>query len=338
MTRSNVRRTKTDYFTSELAAQNGLDRFRLFRQRANVEKKPRMFVRTSHAGNGLLTKFSRAFVRSVVRGIALLAMAALMISADARADAVQDLLATSATASTQVVDHSAWDKLLKTYVKPSPDGMNRVDYAAFKSGGQKALKLYIARLEAINPHELDRAEQFALLANLYNAKTIDIVLDHYPVNSIKDISLGGGLLAAFTGGPWKAKVTRLGGLELSLDEIEHGILRPIFKDPRVHYAVNCASIGCPNLGTEAFTGAKLNQQLDAAARAFINHPRGVAVQGDTAAVSSIYTWFKEDFGGEDSGVLAHLRKYASGPLAEKLRAVSSINYQNYDWGLNDVKR
>jgi hypothetical protein len=260
-----------------------------------------------------------------------------MLVGEASADAAQDLFAGAAASSSQAVDHSVWDRLLKTYVKPGGDGMNRVDYAAFKSGGHRGLKLYIGRLETINPRALDRAEQFALLANLYNAKTIDIVLDHYPVKSIKDISLGGGLFSAFTGGPWKAKVTRLGGVELSLDDIEHGILRPIFKDPRVHYAVNCASVGCPNIGTEAFTSSKLNQQLDAAARAFVNHPRGATVQGATAAVSSIYTWFKADFGGEDRAVVAHLLKYASPALAEKLRAVSSISYQAYDWGLNVAK-
>lgn len=274
---------------------------------------------------------------TIIYVIVLLVLTTLTLSGEARADAAQDLFARAAASSSQTIDHSVWDRLLKTYVKPGSDGMNRVDYAAFKSTGQGELKLYIGRLETVDPRELNRAEQFALLANLYNARTIDIVLDHYPLGSIKDISLGGDLFAAFTGGPWKAKVTQLGGVALSLDDIEHGILRPVFKDPRVHYAVNCASIGCPNIGTEAFTGARLNQQLVAAARAYVNHPRGVRIEGATAAVSSIYTWFKGDLGGEDRGVLAHLLKYAAEPLAEKLRTVSSISYQTYDWGLNDTK-
>ncbi len=275
---------------------------------------------------------------TTIRAVVLLAVSVVMLSGEASADAAQDLFAGAAASSSEAVDHSVWDRLLKTYVKLGAEGMNRVDYAAFKKGGHGDLKLYIRRLETINPRALNRAEQFALLANLYNAKTIDIVLDHYPVKSIKDISLGGGLFSAFTGGPWKAKVTRLGGVELSLDDIEHGILRPIFKDPRVHYAVNCASMGCPNIGTEAFTGAKLNQQLEAAARAYINHPRGVKIEDTSAAVSLIYSWFKADFGGDDRAVLAHLLKYASAPLAEKLRAVSSVSYQTYGWGLNDATR
>jgi len=235
------------------------------------------------------------------------------------------------------VDHVAWDKLLKAYVKPGSDGINRVDYDAFKKSGHRALKDYVARLQAVDPGRLDRNEQFAFFANLYNAKTIDIVLDKYPVKSIKDISLGGGLFATFTGGPWKAKVLRVKGMDLSLDDIEHSILRPVFKDPRVHYAVNCASIGCPNLATEAFTKANLAAQLDAGARAYINHPRGVSVAGGRIEVSSIYNWFKADFGGDDRGVLAHLRKYAGPKLKTKLQRANSIDGHDYDWRLNDSR-
>jgi len=213
-----------------------------------------------------------------------------------------------------------------------------VDYSAFKSTGHGDLKLYIREVQKVDPRTLNRAEQFALLANLYNAKTIDIVLDHYPVRSIKDISLGGGLFAAVTGGPWKAKVVKVNRVDLSLDDIEHGILRPVFKDPRVHYAVNCASIGCPNLQTEAFTGAALEAQLDAAARAYVNHPRGISVRSGSLNTSSIYSWFKADFGGSDAGVIAHARKYANPDLSAKLKGMTSIDGHAYDWSLNDVKR
>ena len=201
--------------------------------------------------------------------------------------------------STAVVDHASWTNLLATYVVASADGINRVRYADFKRDGHAALKAYVKVLEAVDVAQLSRSEQMAFWANLYNAKTIDIVLDAYPVKSIKDISLGGGLLAAVTGGPWKAKVLKVSGESLSLDDIEHGILRPVFKDPRVHYAVNCASIGCPNLMREAFTGATLDAQLDAGARAYVNHPRGITVTGSEVTASSIYDWFGADFGGED---------------------------------------
>lgn len=104
-----------------------------------------------------------------------------------------DLFGRGASGSAVTVDHSVWDRLLKAYVKPGSDGLNRVDYAAFKSSGHAELKAYIQAMQRLDPQTLDRTEQFAFLANLYNAKTIDIVLDKYPVRSIKDISLGGGL-------------------------------------------------------------------------------------------------------------------------------------------------
>jgi hypothetical protein len=129
-------------------------------------------------------------------------------------------------------------------------------------------------------------------------------------------------------------VVSVNGIGLSLDDIEHAILRPVFKDDRVHYAVNCASIGCPNLGTEAFTGASLEAQLEAAARAYVNHPRGVAVEGRRVRASSIYDWFEEDFGGSAAGVLAHLRRFAAPELAGRLASVSAIDAYAYDWSLN----
>lgn len=243
----------------------------------------------------------------------------------------------SNAASATVIDHKNWSNLLAAYVVASDDGINRVRYADFKRDGQAALKTYVKALEAVEVANLSRPEQMAFWANLYNAKTIDIVLDAYPVKSIKDISLGGGLLATVTGGPWKAKVLTVSGESLSLDDIEHGILRPIFKDARVHYAVNCASNGCPNLMREAFTGASLEAQLDAGARAYTNHPRGIAVAGGKARASSIYKWFSADFGGNDAGVLTHVRRYADPALKQKLAAISVISGYDYDWSLNDAR-
>lgn len=284
------------------------------------------------------TEITRCSRRYFAVSTVVLCLVPLFGVADAFAGEPAELVRSAATTPGNVVNHAVWDRLLKTYIKPGADGINRVDYAAFRSTGQGDLKLYIRSLEKIDPQTLDRREQFAFLANLYNAKTIDIVLDHYPVKSIKDISLGGGLFSSFTGGPWKAKVVTVRGVELSLDDIEHGILRPMFKDPRAHYSVNCASLGCPNLQTEAFTGAKLDAQLDAAARAFINHPRGANVTREGLVVSSIYSWFKADFGNSDAGVIAHLRKYASPELSAKLKTVTSIAKHQYDWSLNDARR
>lgn len=258
------------------------------------------------------------------------------LPASALGDAAQDLFRTAAEQTAEPVDHSAWDRLLKTYVKPGADGLNRVDYASLKADGLPALRKYIATLEQVDPRKLDRNDQFALLANLYNAKTLEVVASRYPIKSIKDISLGGGLVASLTGGPWKAKVTKLGGVTLSLDDIEHGIMRPIFKDPRVHYAVNCASVGCPNLGTEAFTGAKLNAQLEQAAKDYVNSPRSVRFGNGKPVISSIYVWYIDDFGGTDQGILDHLRKYAAPGLEKRLAGVKALGGDDYDWSLNDA--
>ena len=272
----------------------------------------------------------RFFRRCLSAGLVLVAPMA-MAHADVAAD-----FSKFAAGSKQTVDHSAWNKLLQTYVVPGTDGLNRVRYAAFKAQGQPALKAYIGTLEKVDVAALDKSEQFAFWANLYNAKTIDIVLDKYPVKSIKDINLGGGVVAAITGGPWKADVLRVGGQALSLDSIEHGILRTVFKDPRVHYSVNCASVGCPNLGVEAFTGANLEAKLDAAAKAYVNHPRGFKVEKGAVKASSIYNWFKGDFGGSPAGVLAHARKYADGTLKQELESITAIAAFDYDWNLNDA--
>lgn len=292
------------------------------------------------------TAHARAPVTAQHAWMAVLVLAgavAVITAKPAAAATVTELFSAHAAGSTQTVDHSAWDGLLKSYVKPSADGVNRVDYKAFKASGHKPLKDYVARLEATDPTKLDKREQFAFWANLYNAKTIDIVLDHYPVGSIREISIDDGLLGFLkksvgAGGPWKAKVLKINGQALTLDNVEHDILRPVQKDPRVHYSVNCASYGCPNLATEAFTGAKLDSQLDAGARAFVNHPRGIAVENGKITASSIYEWFEADFGGNAASVLAHVRTYATPELAQKLTGLSSIAAYQYDWKLNDTPR
>jgi hypothetical protein len=240
--------------------------------------------------------------------------------------------------STATVDHSRWDNLLKTYLTPAEDGLNRIDYKKFKAEAHQPLKDYVRSLEAVDVGQLARNEQFAFWANLYNARTIDIVLDHYPVKSIKDINLGGGLFATFTGGPWKAKVVTVNGQSLSLDEIEHTIMRGIFKDYRVHFAVNCASVGCPNLAATALTGARLDELLDQGGRAFINSSRGVKLTDGKLHVSKIFSWFQADFGGSDTGVLEHIRRYASPELKARLAGMSRIDNTFYDWSLNDVRR
>ena len=275
------------------------------------------------------------------RALAVMTVVATLAAtvSGASAGALEDTFSKSTAGSSVRVDHAAWTEMLQAYVVAGPDKLNRVRYAAWKAEGRPKLTAYIAALESVDVAKLDRPEQFAFWANLYNAKTVDIVLAHYPVKSIKDISLGGTLLSNLTGGPWKAKVTTVAGQALSLDDIEHAILRPLFRDPRVHYAVNCASVGCPNLRREAFTGAALETQLDASARDYVNTARGLRVDANgKVTASSIYTWFQADFGGTAPGVLEHVRRYADPPLAKALAKATVIDDYAYDWSLNDAIR
>ena len=139
-------------------------------------------------------------------------------------------------------------------------------------------------------------------------------------------------------GPWKEVFAVADGKKVSLDDIEHGILREQWDEPRVHYAVNCASYGCPNLLNTALEAETLDQQLDAGARAFINHPRGVTIRRNgTLQVSEIYKWFQEDFGGSKAKVVEHILEYAEPELAEQINAKPKITKYEYDWSLNDIQ-
>jgi len=250
---------------------------------------------------------------------ALLALPALMLARPAAADTLAPLLT--------------------RFVVVSPDGVNRVRYAAWKadSGAMAALAGWITEAATLRPSTLPRADSFAFWANLYNALTLKLVLDRYPVRSIRDIrSTGVPFDPKQFIGPWRTRLVTIEGRRMSLDDIEHETMRPTFRDPRVHYAVNCASIGCPNLGPRPWVAATLERDLDVAAAAFVNHPRAVSViSPGRLRTNSIYSWFREDFGGNEAGVLAHLNRYAAPPLRAAL-AGAALAEDAYDWSLNDA--
>jgi len=231
------------------------------------------------------------------------------------------------------VDHADWDTLLKAHLVRGPNGVMRVDYAGF-ARDRAVLDRYVARLAATEVRSLDRPDQLAYWINLYNALTVRVVLDHPDVESIRDIDISPGLFAS---GPWGAELVTVQGQHLTLNDIEHRILRPIFDDPRIHYAVNCASIGCPDLRAEAYEPEKLAAQLDDQARGYINHSRGAHLDGDGGLqVSSIYVWFREDFGDSEEGVIEHMLRYAEGSLRNHLITTSEIAGDAYDWRLNGI--
>jgi len=235
-----------------------------------------------------------------------------------------------APGSTRRVDHTAWTGLLRRYRKAGSDGIARFDYAAVTPADRQALEAWLASLAGTAVEALDRPEQFAFWCNLYNGLTIRTVLGAWPVGSIRSINLNGGILVR---GPWDAHLVTLSGEALTLNDIEHRILRPIWRDPRVHYVVNCASLGCPDLPAEALGGAGLERVLDAAAAAYVGHPRGVSVRPEGLRLSSIFNWFADDF-AVDGGVVPHLAKHAAPGLAEAIRNAPAITGYGYDWGIN----
>ncbi len=226
-----------------------------------------------------------------------------------------------ASENSEKADHGIYAELLAMYVK---NGV--VDYAGFKKDEQK-LDRYLALFDSTDVRNLSRDDQMAFYINAYNAWTIKLILSGYPgVKSIKDL---GGFW-----GPWKKDFVRLGGEVVTLDHIEHDILRPEFKDPRVHFAVNCASKGCPALISEPYEGSRLDVQLDRSARNFINNTEKNYLAGDKLFVSSIFKWFSKDFNND---VIDFFIKYTDEPLIKQLEARKDqikIKYLDYDWSLN----
>lgn len=221
-------------------------------------------------------------------------------------------------------DHNRWAALLARHVRSTG-----VDYAGFKAD-ENQLDRYLDELAEVKTGTLTRNEQFAFFINAYNAHTVKMVLSGYPkITSIKD--LGG-----WFGSPWKKKLCRIDGQALTLDEIEHEILRPRFKDPRLHFAINCAARSCPPLRDEPYTGAQLESQLDTATRHFVNNPARNYLKNGVLYLSRIFDWYEKDF---SEGVVAFVARHAEGSLKERLAARAgkvTLEYLDYDWSLNGV--
>ena len=230
------------------------------------------------------------------------------------------------------IDHSLWQATLDRYlVSEHFSGINRFDYQRVSTADKERLNDYLATMQQLDPRRYAKTTQKAYWINLYNALTVKLILDNYPVSSIT--KLGEGL---FSFGPWDDVVANIQGQALSLNDIEHGILRPQWQDNRIHYAVNCASISCPNLSGEAFSADNTAQLLELSAEAYINHPRGVRFENGELIVSSIFHWYRVDFGNRDSSLLRHLQQYAQSPLKEKLRQYRGDIDHAYDWQLNEL--
>lgn len=236
------------------------------------------------------------------------------------------LMSLNGLASPNGPSHQLWDKLLKKYV--SNTGL--VDYKGIIKD-KKSFEQYLDFLGKNEPQaSWSKNEKMAYWINAYNAFTIKLIIDHYPVKSIKDI--GPKNQIPFVNTPWQKKFIKIGGKTMKLDEIEHQILRKDFDDPRIHFALVCASISCPKLRNEAYEAGKLNQQLDDQAKAFLADKSKNVITPGSLKLSKYFDWYKRDFTGKTS-LIGYLNKYAQ----VKINNNASISYLDYNWALNEQK-
>ncbi len=252
------------------------------------------------------------------------------------------LLMTGLSVQAAGFDHDSWDALLKKHVVPINKGVStQVDYDDFLND-RFQLKVYLSKLEAVSESAFEswsKAEQLAFLINVYNAWTVELILTKYPdLKSIKD-------LGSWITSPWKKKFIPLFGEVRSLDDIEHGLIRAEgqYEEPRIHFAVNCASIGCPALAPTAYTGEHLNTQLEEVTRLFLNDRSRNRLIGDTLNVSRIFDWYGEDFERGWGGYKTLPQFFSNyskalGLNARDIQRLTSgdikIDFLDYDWQLN----
>lgn len=210
------------------------------------------------------------------------------------------------------LDHSAWDALLRVHV--SDAGV--VDYTGLKSK-QSEIRSYLDYLGKNEPKAAGDNEAKAYWINLYNAATIDLILSYYPLKSIMDLD---------GGKTWDVKRVKVGDRKLSLNEIEHDILRKKYPDARIHFAVNCAAKSCPKVWNRAWTASSVDQQLDIMTKAFVNNTSANMLKSKSVKLSKIFEWYASDFGD----IITFLNRYSD----TKINKGAKISYVEYDWSLN----
>ena len=220
--------------------------------------------------------------------------------------------------------HDIWDALLAENV--TEDGLT--NYKGFVENKDK-LDEYLARLSnnAPNPEAWSIEEQLAYWINAYNAFTVKLIVDNYPVESIKDLH---PVNIPFISSVWHKKFFKIAGEKMNLDHIEHGILRKEFNEPRIHFAINCASISCPVLLNEAYVPEKIEEQLQRQAVNFINDPERNQIGSNEVKLSKIFSWFKGDFTKEKI-LIDYINQYSKTVVGRGV----DIGYLDYDWKLNE---
>ncbi|HWN42991.1 MAG TPA: DUF547 domain-containing protein [Thermoanaerobaculia bacterium] len=245
------------------------------------------------------------------------------------------VLTITAPASAAEPDYRLWQELLSKHYDPAK-GMN---YKGLKTD-KAALDRLRQQMAAVDVASLSRPEQLAYWINLYNVNVVGVVVDNYPVESIRDVSTDPIVrLNVF-----KKPYVRIKGGTLSLDDVEHKKIREPFKDPRIHFAINCAAESCPPIRPEPFVGSRISQQLDDQARMFLNGPMGVRLAEDGSElvlhVTKIMDWFKDDFEQWGGGTIPFLKKHLSPDKVKRIGAAKKveIEFDDYSWKLNDWRR
>ena len=235
--------------------------------------------------------------------------------------------------SVQKIDHNQWQIFLdRNLITNDKSTIHLLRYSQVTNKDRKILQNYLQYLENVNISNYSKPEQFAYWINHYNARTVELILENYPIDSIKDISF-----SFFSFGPWDEELITVEGIDLSLNDIEHRILRPIWKDPRIHYAVNCASMGCPNLLPKPFTSETSEMLLDEAAKGYINDPRGVRFEDEKIVLSKIFDWYLIDFGGSTDNLLKHILEYIEPQFSNMIKHYKGKFEYDYNWQLNEIK-
>lgn len=233
--------------------------------------------------------------------------------------------------SKKVISHKLWQDFLNRRIVTNEENINLVDYAHMTQTDMNLLKDYLKDMSEININLYNRKEQLAYWINLYNALTVQIISNYFPVTSIQEINISPGL---FSIGPWGANVVTVNNTTLTLDDIDNRIIRAIWNDPRTHYAVNNGTIGAPNLNRKAYEGKLLEEQLNQASSNYINSLRGVSVIEGKLIISKLYDWYEEDFGGTKRDVIFHLLQFAKEPLLSQLKHINTIDSYIYNWHIN----
>ncbi|MFP4227726.1 MAG: DUF547 domain-containing protein [Salinivenus sp.] len=253
-------------------------------------------------------------------------------SSQAQETVIQTTATAEASPDPEGKGHDAFDRLLARYV----DSTGAVDYAALKQNQEEALRPYLRQLASADLSDRSDDERLALWINAYNALTLKLIVDHYPVENIWAITPGPA--EPKDDSPFQLEVGTVADTVRTLDEIEHEIIRERFEEPRIHFALVCAADSCPELRREAYTGSRLNDQLDAQGHAFLHDPakNQIPADEDRIALSRILKWYGEDFGPTPEAIQRALAPYFEGTVGERLaKGDYAVEFRPYDWALND---